>query len=115
MPELTNAQRQLLVQGLARPSIPGSAPILQPQMDPNYGFRRAYPELAGLPPPVAQAIAPNLGISFGRKGDFVTGVNPPATNESDPRMMMSTPPPSDQSFEKQDMPWWHSDRLLRRT
>jgi hypothetical protein len=115
MAELTNAQRQLLAQGLSRPTIPGSAPILQPALDPHYGFRWAYPELAGLPAPVAQAIAPNLGTSFGRKGDFVTGVNPPATNESDPTMMMNTPPPGDQSFERQGMPWWHGDRMLRRT
>lgn len=109
-PELTDRQRQLLAMGLSRPSIPGSNSILQPTFSPH-----AYADVPGLPTPVVNAIAPNLGVNFGRKGDFVTGVNPPAMNEADPRMMMNTPPPGDQSLEKQDMPWWNSERLLRQT
>lgn len=106
MAELTDAQRQMMALALSSAGphlIPGAAPILGPDMR------------GAIPPAVTRAIAPNLGINFGQKGDFVTGVNPPLTNESDPRMMMNNPATGDQSFERRDQPWWNSERLLRRT
>lgn len=133
MAELTAAQRQLLVSGLkgawpipgsnatwaihgsnATLPIPGSDAILPPQMEP-YGFAKAYPELNWLPSSVAQAIAPNLGINFGQKGDFVTGTSPPFTNDSDPTMPSIRLPSGDQGFERQGQPWWHSERMFRGT
>lgn len=106
MADLTNAQRQMLALALssAGPSlIPGAAPILGPDMR------------GSVPPAVTRAIAPNLGINFGKKGDFVTGVNPPFTNDSEPNMTNIIPPTGDQRFERQSQPWWNSDRMLRKT
>ncbi len=83
--------------------IPGAvAPLVGPDM------------MGGLPPAVTRAIAPNLGIYFGQKGDFVTGVNPPATNEAEPSMVNILPPRGDRAFEMQDSPW-DNELLLRRT
>lgn len=110
MAELTDMQRQMLALALssAGPAlIPGASPILGPSMSPRPS--------AGLPPAVLQAIEPNIGINFGKKGDFVTGVNPPFTNNSDPTMPSIRLPAGDQSFERQAQPWWNGDRTLRRT
>jgi hypothetical protein len=109
MADLTPAQRQLMVEGLNRiirqQPIDGSASILPQTFTP-------YP--GRLPPAVERAIAPNLGTYAGKKGDFVTGVSPSLTNESDP-VMNIVPPTGDPAFERQDQPWWNSERLLRRT
>jgi hypothetical protein len=110
MADLTPAQRQMMVEGLnqiiRQQPIDGSAQILPQTFNP-------YP--GRLPPAVERAIAPYRGIYSGQKGDFVTGVNPPASNEPDPRMMNIAPPTGDQTFERQDMPWWNSEQSLRRT